>query len=688
MNSILKIGLILFILFSFLKAWPQSVQTDPQQLIAEIIEEMSSRSDQEIDFTPIVEDLMHFLDDPINLNQCSQDDLSKLAFLSDFQIQGLWDYIQANGQILSIYELQMVVGFDRADIQRISPFVILSKPSDIDNLSNLVKNGRHEVLVKSGTIIQNQAGYKTSSNPDASKYLGSKYSLFTRYSYQNKDKIQWGIIADKDAGEQFFKDANQKGFDYFSGYIILTKIGKIKKLVVGDYDAEFGQGLTFWTNLSAGKSSDPLGIRKRSRGLVKHSSANENNFLRGVGITIPVKKIDFTLFGSYKRIDASLADSVVDGEQLFSSLTVSGLHRTPSEIANKDALGEFIGGGNILYNGKKIKAGLTFSHVRVDGNYLVDSSLYKLFEPSPTGRTNIGLSLDGYIKKNHLFGETAFEPKTKEHAVLIGCLFKLSSLVEVSMLGRSYSRSYTNVYNTAFGEGSGAYNENGIFAGLSMQVAKGLKLSAYIDIFSFPWLRYRVNAPSTGHEYMIQSEYRFNSNFTAQVRYRLKKSEQNFTSQYDKMVVVIPQRNHSARLQFAYAPNTWLLLRSRFVFSEFQNDSSRKEFGYVISQDIGYTFPKFPLVVSFRYAIFDTDSYNSRIYSYESDMLYTFSVPAYSSKGTRTFIMLKYSPSTRIDFWLRWSQTFYSDLTEIGQGLDLIQGNTKSDARVMFRVRF
>jgi hypothetical protein len=168
----------------------------------------------------------------------------------------------------------------------------------------------------------------------------------------------------------------------------------------------------------------------------------------------------------------------------------------------------------------------------------------------------------------------------------------------------------------------------------------------------------------------------------------LKKSEQNFTSQYDKMVIVIPQKSQSARLQFNYEPDNRLLLRSRFDFSEFQNDSTSKEFGYVISQDIGYTFPEFPLAVSFRYAIFDTDSYNSRIYSYESDMLYTFSVPAYSSKGTRTYIMLKYSPSNRIDCWLRWSQTFYSDLKEIGQGLDLIQGNTKSDARVMVRVRF
>jgi len=151
---------------------------------------------------------------------------------------------------------------------------------------------------------------------------------------------------------------------------------------------------------------------------------------------------------------------------------------------------------------------------------------------------------------------------------------------------------------------------------------------------------------------------------------------------------VIPYRSRSARLQFTYAPEKQLMLRSRFDFSQYSSDSTQKENGYVLSQDIGYTHPKYPISVSFRFAIFDTDSWNTRIYSYESDMLYTFSVPAYYSKGTRIYILLKYRPANRIDCWLRWSQTYYSDLKEIGQGLDLIKGNQRNDIRVMVRVRF
>lgn len=688
MKNPFKIGLFVILLLGFQGAWSQNVKTDPQQLISEIIEEMSSKSENDIDFTPIVEDLTNLLENPLNINQCSIDDLSRLAFLSDFQIKGLWDYIQTNGPILSIYEIQLVYGFDRSDIERMAPFIKLNKPSDDLNLKNLATTGRHEIIAKTGAVLENQNGYLKPSDPNASRYLGSKYSFYTRYHYQSRDKLEWGFVADKDAGEQFFKGDNQKGFDYFSGYVSISNMWRIKKLVVGDFDAEFGQGLTFWSNLSAGKSSDPMGIRKRGRGLVKHSSTNENNFLRGAGITIPIKKIDVTLFGSYKKIDATLEDSIVNGDQLFSSLPITGLHRTPNEIANKDALGELIAGGNLAYNGRKVKAGLTFSHVEIDGTYNVDSTLYKLYGPSITGRTNVGLNVEGFIKNHHIFGEVAVNPENTEHAMLVGGLFKLSSLIDFSILGRSYSRGYTNVYTSAFAEGSGSFNENGIFTGISILPAKGLKVSGYIDIFSFPWLKYRVNAPSTGHEYLLQTDYRFNSTLTGQIRYRQKSSEQNFTSEFNKMVVVIPQQTQSLRFQFTYTTSKQLMLRSRFDFSEFGSDSTKREYGYVLSQDIGYSHPKYPISISFRFAIFDTDSWNTRIYSYESDMLYTFSVPAYYSKGTRTYILLQYSPTKRIDCWLRWSQTYFSDLKEIGQGLDLINGNQKNDARIMVRVRF
>ena len=225
-------------------------------------------------------------------------------------------------------------------------------------------------------------------------------------------------------------------------------------------------------------------------------------------------------------------------------------------------------------------------------------------------------------------------------------------------------------------------------AGLSILAAKGLKLSGYIDIFSYPWLKYRVDAPSTGYEFLLQADYKITPSLTSQVRFRLKNSEQNYVSSYSKVDFVIPQQTQSARLQLIYTPDNQIRLKSRFDLSHFGNDSTQTEHGYAFSQDIEYDHPRIPFSIACRFAIFDTDSWNTRIYCYESDMPYSYSVPAYYSKGTRVYLMLKYSPAKMVDCWVRWSQTYYSNLEEIGQGLDLINGNKKSDARVMLKIRF
>jgi hypothetical protein len=124
------------------------------------------------------------------------------------------------------------------------------------------------------------------------------------------------------------------------------------------------------------------------------------------------------------------------------------------------------------------------------------------------------------------------------------------------------------------------------------------------------------------------------------------------------------------------------------VASAFSNDSLATEKGYLVAQDISLNPKRFPLSVNARFAVFDTPSWNSRIYSYESDMLYSFTVPAYYSKGTRLFVMIKYSLKNRLDVWLRYSQTYFSELDELGQGADLVEANTRSEIKAMVRFKF
>ena len=86
-----------------------------------------------------------------------------------------------------------------------------------------------------------------------------------------------------------------------------------------------------------------------------------------------------------------------------------------------------------------------------------------------------------------------------------------------------------------------------------------------------------------------------------------------------------------------------------------------------------------------RLQYFETDGYNSRIYAYENDVLYSYSIPAFYDKGYRYYVTFNYDLTQKLSFWLRWAQTIYRDKTSIGSGLDEIDGNKRSE--IKFQVR-
>ncbi len=90
----------------------------------------------------------------------------------------------------------------------------------------------------------------------------------------------------------------------------------------------------------------------------------------------------------------------------------------------------------------------------------------------------------------------------------------------------------------------------------------------------------------------------------------------------------------------------------------------------------------------FRYAIFDTNSWDERLYAYENDVLYAFSIPAYYDKGNRYYFMLKWDAADWLDCRLRFAQTVFFDKEVIGSGTDEIEGNHKSEVKVQLRMKF
>ncbi|HOP03802.1 MAG TPA: hypothetical protein PL017_04325 [Tenuifilaceae bacterium] len=666
----------------------QDLQPDPQSIISTILEDVAASSEEEIDLDALSVDLLFFVDNPINLNATSYEELSRLIFLTDFQIQSLLDYIESSGGMITLYELQLVMGFDYDDVFKILPFVSVSKVEKSTGKFPSFKYGKHDIIMRGRSNIETPVGYTSPpiDNLDATRYEGNKIGLYTRYSYKTRRGFQAGFVGEKDPGEAFFRGTNPYGFDHYSIHLQVSDVGMLKTAVAGDFNAEFGQGLTLWSGASFGKSSDPMNIRKRARGLSRSSSTNENLFLRGGGATVKLGAFEVSAFGSYKKIDANFSDSTIDGLDVITSLPTSGLHRTPSEIANKKTLNEMVVGGNANVSWRKIRAGVTVSMADLEGIHNSAPQLYKSFEPSLDNRVNIGADATYSLGNNLLFGEVA---KTLGNGmgIIAGGLFRVHPLLNLSLLARSYQKDYSTYYTAAIAEGTGAANENGVLVGLSFKPIKYWQLVAYADYYRFPWLRFGVNSPSRGHDYSVEAKYSPSSSLTFSIRYRFKEKESNLS--VDTFVVnnVVPYQKQALRFHLSYSPSKTITLKNRVELSMYSIDSSEPERGVVVYQDVSYKPSNFPLALTARFAVFDTESWNTRIYAYESDVLYYFSIPAYYSKGTRAYLLAKYEVSRNLELWFRIAQTFYANETSLGTGLDEIEGSTRTDIRLQLRLK-
>lgn len=664
----------------------------------EIIEEIAASSDAELDYTTLFISLENLYYDPLDLNTATEEDFEKLIFLTEFQIYSLVKYRQKFGKYKTIYELQYVDGIDPMTLKNILPFVKISSSEEKQSTSigKILTYGRHSVMGRYQRLLQEKSGYLPiadsilAENPDKSRYLGSPDKFYMRYNYQYKDKLYYGLIAEKDDGEQFLNGAQKYGFDYYSGHFQINDIGVFKKIIVGDYIAQFGQGLTMWSGMSFGKTSSTTNIIKKARGVNKYSSVNESAFLRGQATSLQFGRFEFTEFVSYKSIDGSVSitsDSTFeDEEQYISSFLESGYHRTPSEIAKRKTIKEFISGGNVNYSGNNFRIGATGVFYSFSDSLQPNSQAYRYFDFSGYSNANFGIDYMLTIPKVNFFGETSVSPNMG-YASVNGAVLDLVPEFKMSMIYRYYSPDYQALYAQPFSEGNKPYNESGLFIGFQVFPRKYWKIEAYFDSWKYPWLRYGVNGPSTGNEYLMQITYYPNRNLDMYFRVKYETKEKNNSDVEFGVKPLDSYVSSKYRYQINYTPSSKIKLKNRVEVASYSFNGD-PEWGYMVYQDVQLIPEKIPFVFTGRIALFETDSWDTRIYAYEPDVLYAFTVPAFYSKGTRLAFIVKYSVMDNLDFWFKIANTYYHDKDELGTGLDAIEGKNRTDIKLQFRYKF
>lgn len=682
-------------------------------IIEQSVENLAATIETEdVDFQNLLDVLSIYFDNPINLNRKDiKPDLLEMGLLSEYQIESLLTHIDKNGKLISIYELQAVPGYDLQTIRNISPFVAVNAEfyTPHTGAKELFKNATNQLFIRYSRVLEDQKGFDDITDEDwlqskNSRYLGSANKLYMRYRFKYLTNLSIGFTMEKDQGEtmfgnpkanELFNTSTQKGFDFYSAHFFIKNVGPIKALAIGDFQAQFGQGLTFWSGLSFGKSVNILTAKKNAQGLRPYSSVDENLFLRGAGVTLGfLKHFEFTAFGSRKKIDANisaLTDTV--GNENLDNLTITsfqatGSHATLGELEDKQAIEETIAGGRFAYTSRKLSIGFTGAHTLYGGDIQRTLQPYSQYQFNDNKSTVIGADFNYIFKNFNFFGEGA-RSANGGTGLVTGFLASLSSNVSFSAIYRNYSKDFQNLKSVAFAESSTNVNEKGLFFGIDGKINKNWTVSAYMDQFKFPWLKYQIDGPnSAGYDAIFQIRYKPSRNLDiyARVRSRNKPINTDFEVSDIPSVVEVSQNNYRFNVIYKVSPS--VRLQSRVEYKTYHRMGGEAEDGLLIFQDINVKPLSSPFSFNFRYAIFDTDSYNTRLYAYENDVLYYFGIPAYANRGTRMYLTARYKISRGVDVWLRYSQWFYNNVDSIGSGLNQIDGNRKSEVRALLVFNF
>jgi hypothetical protein len=654
-----------------------------------IIEDLFPIQEEDFNYADIYDRLFSIYRNPIDINHCNREELEELYFLNNIQIQSILDYRGQYGKILSIYELSAIKSLQESSVKMLAHFVTVKHINREVNFARKFRQpNKHDFLFRYDQVLEKSSGY---TDPDSTKrFLGNPSRLFGRYSLVSDGDYHIGFAFEKDPGEEirWNPGTNQYGMDYFTWHVMLENRGIIKKLVLGNFSLNLGQGLVSGAGLRMGKGFEAIStIRRKSTGIKPYRSIYEHRDFSGAAVQIGSDKFHLTGFWSLARRDAlPREDTVLQEEPYVTYIKKTGLHRNKQELSSKHQIRDNTFGLNaeasLLKN--HFRVGMNLMETRFNLNLMPTSRIYNSYDFD--GDINRIASLYGNIVWKHIniFGEGAVSHSGGRGA-LAGIVTSLSSYLHFSFLWRDYERNFHTLYSKAFGEDGQNNNEKGYYFGLKIIPGRRVVVNFFYDRFRFPWLRYAADAPSEGHELVGVVSYEASKKLKLRGVYRQKMIEKNWRESGNPTSQLQDEVKQTFRIESDWVYSSNLLLKTRIQASKYRFVGTLSN-GFILAQDIIYTNRN--LKLSVRGAYFKTDDYSSRIYIYERDLPLVYNIPSFYGRGIRYYFIAGLKWSRSFSSWFKISQTNYLDRSQIGSGLDEISGNLKTRIKIQFMVHF
>lgn len=625
-----------------------------QSNIDKAINYLQQFSTEEQNFELIAQQLAHFEKSPINLNDFSLEETLSFPLLNEPHWSALRKYSRINGNILSFNELPNLPYFTEELTQIIKPFCVLKPVSQKERIHGYF-------MQKFNKQLEPSKGFQSN---DSASYLGSNAQKTTRLMLQNKSYNGF-ITWKKDKGEQI-------NFSHIKGGLTIKNKGAFNTINLGSFSVHMGEGLIHSNNFISPKNLPSSAFFKLNQNIKKNGTTSNSNFENGAAFELKYKRLTSIFFYSKRNIHGTLENDTLK------SIKLDDLFRTNNDLSKVNSSNSKSYGSSQQINFQYLSVCFNSKLFFQDHFYQPTINYYN----TNYGHQNLWNNSISFRYFNGNFiakGETAVDKELNQSSSYFfgGRIDELNLLLNL----RTFDANYNAISTNTFSESSRVQNEQALFISSEYNQNR-IFLFGSIDLFGFTNPKYQTHSPSHGKESILFGQLKLTKASTFKVFFKSEiKQKDNATFSIDRL-----ESHHTKRaygqLKIDLGNNNFVKVR---MDQNLYQSKSKTSIGYSGYIQYAANFPK--QTINARLTSFNTQDWDSRIYLYENDVLYHFSVPVLYGSGFRFYLNYKRIIGKRITLWMKLGQFYYPNQSSIGSGKDEITGNTKTEFRIQARIK-
>jgi hypothetical protein len=624
---------------------------------------------QEQEDSQLLEVLAEIRENPMDLNRASLEEMTRLPWINSLMASELIAY-RRRKPFLTVEQLGEVESFSTETVKR-SRFYFFVQPSRFDTAWKIHGSGRSRYR----SDLQPRKGFVDGTFGGSSIGMLNRVLVTAEQSEGIVSRADFAFMNEKDPGELVSNG-------YSSFYLALANEDRGIRMVLGDYVVEVGEGLVLWRSFAPSKGPESFAaVRRNGSGLRPSVSTDETWVLHGCAAEWKTRLASLLVFVSSRRLNAN-----IDSTALPKSIYSDGLFRTAGEVGKMNVLDEQLSGFRLAATPLEgVRAGLS----------LYSSQLYSPIAfggGSPSNHVSlIGIDLAYTTRAVDAFAEVARD-RLYRLSWIAGAIVAPSKLMSAGVVARSYAEGFENPRGNAFGERFGPpENEQGIYTTLRVAPFDGLKLSIYSDQFQSISSTGTILERVRGHDFLFDTQLSISHQLYVDLLFKEKNKPISMSTldPLGRSVLQSSLRNQqNLRLTVENTPSERLQLKTRTEFVSVSNSlNGAIETGFLAYQELRYT-PRQSYSVAARLIVFETASFDSRLYEFETDFRSSFANPALFGHGLRWFVLVNYRFATSTQVSAKYSYTYRDGARTIGAGANEISGAVESGLGLQIDVSF